>query len=50
MGRLLLLIWLLVLIGVSSCVHKIEGSGKTAEPPRGWLEFCQRNPNHKACS
>ncbi len=44
-----------ILIMVTACllascaVPRIAGSGKPAEPPGGWVEYCKRNPADPQC-
>lgn len=38
-------------IALAGCTpNRIQGTGKRADPPAGWIEYCHRHPEDKSCS
>lgn len=38
-------------IALTACApQRIAGTGTRVEPPQGWVEYCKRHPEDKACS
>lgn len=35
--------------GCASAPERVEGSGVPAEPPPGWIDFCDRYPHDPSC-
>lgn len=41
----------LLLFSMTACApQRIAGTGTRVEPPAGWVDYCKRHPEDKACS